>query len=330
LATPVVPLLAVWLFVPGVLRDIGVPSQPVALAASVVGQLLWFLAVYLITVAATPVMHAAAKRWGLTVPVALGVAAFGVDMLRFHGLPIAGYTNELLVWLAIQQLGIGYAAGQLDRLSPKGATSLGIAGFAGTALLVLFGPYPASMVGVPGQAVSNMSPATSCLLTLGVGQIGLLIALRPRLVRLARNSWLLRAIGPRCTTVYLWHMSALVIVAGIAVLGFGYTTPTPGSVAWLAVTPLWISLLLAVLVVLVRVFGRFELVRPWDQTPGRYRITLSVAALFVGMIGIIAFGFADPLRVLPWVVAVVIGVGLAFPGWTTQLLGKLIDAIFTR
>ncbi|HEY0806470.1 MAG TPA: acyltransferase family protein, partial [Pseudonocardiaceae bacterium] len=47
LATPVVPLLAVWLVVPGVLRDVGVPGQPVAVAASTVGQLLWFLAVYL-------------------------------------------------------------------------------------------------------------------------------------------------------------------------------------------------------------------------------------------------------------------------------------------
>ena len=337
LATPVVPLLAVWLVVPGVLRDVGVPGQPVALAASTVGQLLWFLAVYLLTVAATPVMYKAARRWGLRVPVVLGAAAFAVDMLRFHGLPLAGYANELLVWLAVQQLGIGYADGQFDRLSRKGATMLGITGFGTTALLVLFGPYPASMVGVPGQAVSNMSPATSCLLTLGVGQFGLLLARRTRLVRRTRGSRLLQALGPRCMTIYLWHMSALVIVAGIAVLGFGYTTPNPGTPAWLAVTPLWTVATLVVLAGLVRVFGRFESVTWQGRAPATYRLVLSGVAVFAGLVGIAAFGFADALRVLPWVAAVVVGVGLAWPGtkaWVadraTRLLGKLIDVIFTR
>ena len=326
LATPVLPLLAVWLVLPSVLRDFGVPGQPVALAAGVVGQLLWFLAVYLLTVAATPVMY----RYGLKASAILGVAAFGVDMVRFHGLPFVGYVNELLVWLAVQQLGIAYAAG---RFPTRGAATLGIAGFATTALLVLFGPYPASMVGIPGQSASNMAPATVCLLTLGVGQIGLLLALRERLVRATANSRLLRAVGPRCMTVYLWHMPAMIIVAGIAVLGFGYTTPVPGSPAWLVVTPLWIVVLAAVLAVLVRVFCRFEATARGSAAG---RPVLAVGAVCVGLLGIAAFGFADPLRALPFAAAIVIGLWLAWPeakaqlaNGMTRLLGRLIDAIFT-
>jgi peptidoglycan/LPS O-acetylase OafA/YrhL len=178
----------------------------------------------------------------LVAAVVLGLGAFGVDALRFHGLPLVGYLNEVLVWLAIQQLGISYAAGRLDR---RGAAALGIAGFGATILLVLFGPYPVSMVGLPGQAVSNMAPATCCLLTLGVGQVGLLLVLRERLVRWGR---FLSVLGRHSMTLYLWHMPAMVLVAGIAVFGFGYATPMPGTAGWLAVTPLWIVALAVVLV----------------------------------------------------------------------------------
>jgi hypothetical protein len=274
-------------------------------------------------------MRAVAGRWGFAAPVVLGLGAFGVDALRFHGLPLVGYANELLVWLAIQQLGIGYASGQLDRLSRRGAAALGIAGFGATALLVLFGPYPASMVGVPGQAVSNMAPATCCLLTLGVGQIGVLLALRERLVGPER---LLPVLGQKCMTLYLWHMPAMVLVAGLAVLGFGYATPAPGSPGWFAVTPLWLAALAVVLVVLVRIFGRFERIRPVGRAPSARCLLAAVVLVCVGLVGVVVYGFAEPLRTLPWVVAVLVGVCLTWPGvgsrTATRLLGTLIDAIF--
>jgi len=182
------------------------------------------------------------------------------------------------------------------------------------------------MVGIPGQAVSNMSPATVCLFTLGVGQSGLLLALRTRLVRATAHSRLIRALGARCMTVYLWHMSAMVIVAGIAVLGFGYTTPNPGSPAWLVVTPLWIIALGAVLAVLVRVFGRFESAR--GRAVGRP--VPALAAVCVGMIWIAAFGFANPLLALPSAAAILVGLWLVRPDALPRLLGRLIDAIFIR
>lgn len=326
LVTPAVPLLAVWLVVPSVLRDLGVPGQAVGLAAGVVGQLLWFLAVYLVTVAATPVMVVAARRWGLAVPAVLGAAAFGVDMLRFHGVPLVGYLNEVLVWLAVQQWGIAYATGRFDRLTRRGAVVLGVAGIIATVLLVRCGPYPVSMVGIPGQAASNMAPATVCLLTLGVGQLGFLLALRDRLVRSAHR--VLFALGSRCMTIYLWHMTAMVAVAGIAVLGFGYVTPAPGSAAWFAVTPLWIVALAVVLAGLVRVFGRFETVR--GGAAGRPLMSAVLAG--TGLLGIAAFGFGTPLLALPFALAVVAALALVRPGalagHVTTAVGRLMDAIF--
>lgn len=327
LAVPVLPLAVVWLVVPDLLRDLGVPRQPVALAAALTGQVVWFLAVYVLTVVAVPL----ARRFGLGAAVVFGVAATGVDALRLHGVPHVGYLNELLVWLAVSQLGLAYAAGRFDRLTGRRALAVGGAGFAATAALVLFGHYPASMVGLPGQAVSNMSPATVCLLTLAVGQFGVLLACRDRIVRWSRRpgpARLLSAVGARSMTVYLWHMPALVVVAGVAVLGLGYATPTPGGPEWLVTTPLWLCPLGVTLAGLVRVFGRFESAPGSADPPSAARLAVAVPLLCAGLAGIAVFGFGTALLALPCVTAVVGGLLLAWPDALPRCLGALVAAVF--
>ncbi|HEX3649547.1 MAG TPA: acyltransferase [Pseudonocardiaceae bacterium] len=327
LAVPVLPLLAVWLVLPSLLRDVGVPAQPVALASGIVGQLLWFLAVYVLTIVAVPLT----RRWGLPMVGVLGVGALVVDGLRLNGVPLVGYLNEVLVWVAVSLLGAAYARGEL-RPSRRAAMTMGIAGFAGTALLVLFRHYPDSMVGLPGQAMSNMAPATTCLLTLGIGQIGVLLALRERILRRAARpgpAKALRAVGSRCMTVYLWHLPALVVVAGVAVLGFGYATPAPGSGLWLVVTPLWIGALATTLALPVRLFGRLEAVRVTGDAPATLRLAVAVPLLCAGCAGLAAFGFADTLVALGWSAAVVVGLCLAWPaGLTVRWLATAVDTVF--
>lgn len=327
LIVPALPLVAVWLVVPDVLREFGVPAQAVTVASTVVGQPLWFLAVYVIAVAAVPLAHVAHRQWGLAVPVVLGAAALGVDALRLHGVPLVGYVNEILVWLAISQLGLAYAAGSALR---RRAVPMAVGGFGTAAALVLFGHYPASMVGLPGQ-VSNMSPATACLLCVGVGQIGVLLVLRERVARLAQRWWL-RAVGARCMTVYLWHMSAMVVVAAVAVLGFRYATPAPGSIGWFLATPLWIAAAAVVLWLLVLVFGRFDAIRPAAGMPAPARLVGAVLLTCAGFLGISAFGFGDPLIAAGCATLVLTGVVLALPGALVALacrcVGTLLDAIF--
>jgi hypothetical protein len=59
---------------------------------------------------------------------------------------------------------------------------------------------------------------------------------------------------------------------------------------------------------------------------------VAVVLVSAGLVGIVVYGFAEPLRTLPWVVAVLVGLGLTWPGASsrtaTRLLGTLIDAIF--
>ncbi|GAA1299181.1 acyltransferase [Saccharothrix xinjiangensis] len=310
LLLPALPLLAVWLVVPGLLRIAGVAEQPVEVAGAVAAQLLWFLAVYLLTVLVTPLAVAAHSRWGLAVPVALGVAGVLVDLARFNDVWLIGYANAVFVWLAVHQVGFHYTEGRLGALRRRGALAMSAAGYGVTALMVFFGPYPASMIGMPGAPMSNMSPPSVLLVALGIGQVGLLLALRPVLDALGRRppvAAALRLLGPRFMSVYLWHMPALVVVAGIAVIGFGYRTPEPGTVLWLASAPVWVAVTALVLVGLLRVFGRFESRGSGGAPGGVARPVVAAVLGATGLLGLAATGFAlppsgNPLDgPLPWV-----------------------------
>ena len=101
------------------------------------------------------------------------------------------------------------------------------------ALLVLTGPgpYPVSMLGLPGQEVSNMLPPSVCVIAVGVVQLGLVMLARPALLR-----WLERprawrtvvAANSAVMTLFLWHITGLVLAAGAAYLA-GLALPPIGS-----------------------------------------------------------------------------------------------------
>src|SRR5690606_39489676 len=81
-------------------------------------------------------------------------------------------------------------------------------------LLVVLGPYPAAMIGLPGTTVSNMNPPSAALLALAVGQVGLLHALRGPLTRLVERPVVAAAVDrwvPHTMAVYLWHTHAAVV-----------------------------------------------------------------------------------------------------------------------
>ncbi|MBB6548663.1 acyltransferase family protein [Nonomuraea rubra] len=253
LAWPLLPLAAVWIPLPHILLSLGVPAQPLEVGAKLTGQLLWFLAVYLIAVTATPYALRLHERYGWRVPVALAAAAVLTDVARFSsGLDAVGYLNVVFVWMAVHQLGFFYAEGRL-----RAAWALALGGFGAAALLVTYGPYPGSMIGLPGAEVSNMAPPTLAMLAVGLGQVGLAVWLRPALVRLPTRR-LLDWAGPRIMTMYLWHMPALFAVTGVVVVLLGVDTPRPGSILWFAGWPVWFGLLCLVMWPLLKGFARFE------------------------------------------------------------------------
>jgi hypothetical protein len=315
LAWPVVPVAAVLTPLPHLLLALGLPEQPIRTGAQLAGQLLWFLAAYLIPVALTPLLVRADERQGWRVPIALLAGATLVDLVRFgSGVAAIGYLNVAFIWLAVHQLGFRYAQGRLDRGQ---AQALAIGGFGTALLLVACGPYPGSMIGMPGAEISNMNPPSLALAAFALGQVGLATRLHDRIVALTARSGVARLLawaGPRLMTVYLWHMPALMATAGLVVVGLGLNTPRPFSVAWFAGWPLWLALLALLLRLLLGCFARLE--RPPQVPvgmPGAGQVGAALALIGAGLLTLTVAGFAPGAAPLLASLAILGGLSLTGP-----------------
>ncbi|MFF8385112.1 acyltransferase [Streptomyces kanasensis] len=259
LLRPTVLFVAVWGAAALVVQLLGGGSGLTGTALRLVAQPLWFVGVYLAMVAFTPPLLALHERWGWGAFAALAAGAAAVDALRFAGgVPFVGFLNFALVWLAVHQLGFLRADGRLrGRRVPL---VLAGAGLAGAAALVALGPYPLSMVGMPGEAVSNMAPPSLALLCHGVWLVGAVELLRGPGTRLAARARVWRAVvaaNGLAMTAFLWHLTAMLGVYG-ALLAPGVPLPEPATGAWWAQLPVRLVAAAALTALLVAVFRRAE------------------------------------------------------------------------
>jgi peptidoglycan/LPS O-acetylase OafA/YrhL len=239
----------------------GVPAALVTQTVGLVVLPLWFLVVYLGVIALTPAMHRLHRRFGLAVPLLMLAAVVVGDVLRLTtGVELLAGGNFAFGWLAIHQLGFAWQDGSL-RLTRRRAAML-LAGALGVlVLLTVPGPYPVSMVSVPGAAIQNPSPPSLALMALAAAQVGLAV-----LVAGPAERWLARrrpwaaviAVNAVALTVYLWHMVAAFV--GAVVLDAVGLLPSAdvGTAAWWWGRLPWLATLAVILVALVAVFGRVE------------------------------------------------------------------------
>ncbi|MEO3752061.1 acyltransferase [Streptomyces sp. B6B3] len=289
-----------------VARLAGVRPAQVGQAVSLASIPLWFLLVYLVAVILTPLTHRLHRRVGLAVPLVLValVAAGDVARLVFDAsTPQLG--NYLFAWLAVHQIGFAWQDGTLP-VRPGVAAPLLVGGAAAAVLLTALGPYPVSMVSIPGAPLGNLSPPTLALLALATAQLGLVLLLRDVGDRWMRRSgpWLaVIAVNSVILTLLLWHMGAFVVVA-VAVYAAGLPLPQPpeDTGAWLLWKLQWLAALVVVLGALVAVFGRIE--RRGGPRGRRAPVvaygwraaatTVGFAACVLGLLGVATEGSADP------------------------------------
>ena len=261
LVLPVLPLVATWTVLGIVAGQLGVDAYLIRVGSINALIALWFLAVYVLAVALVPISRVVWKRFGMWSFWALVGLAGVVDWAALSGvLPDAGWANYVFIWVAVHQLGYLWRDGGLA--GPRQAVPWAIGGAIAVAVLVNLGPYPASMVDVPGSDASNSAPPTLALLALGLIQTGLLAALEP-----AANRWLQRfhpwtatvLVNGMIMTIFVWHLTAMILILGLAFWagGLGLSIEPAGALWWWT-RPLWMGAYAAGLTVAAIAFSRFE------------------------------------------------------------------------
>lgn len=320
LLRPTAAFLVVMLTARLVALSLGADPTLVARATWAAATPLWFLVVYLAVVAFAPLTVAAQARWGGSVVVVLVAGVVIGDALRVTtGSDAAAAANYLLAWLAVHQAGIAWFHGELPRHA-AGSWGLVAGGLAAALLLTGPGPYGVAMVGAAAPpGLTNTAPPTVALLALATAQIGAVLLLRRPAERwLARpRAWtgvvLLNSV---ILTVFLWHMTALVI-AGLALVGTGvYPHPPVASGAWFVLRLPWLALLSVLLAGLVRLMGRWEAPIPSDpqERPSAWAVGSGLGAVLVGMT---LLGVTDTAGLAPAVVGIpVVELALVAAGLT--------------
>jgi len=314
LLLPVVPPVLFWSLAAALVFQLGLKPE-FAQAASRVVSPVWFLAVYIIVTFVTPLSFAVWERIGLWSVAILALAAVFFDIVGVGlGQEWVRWLNYATIWLAIHQLGFWWHRGDPRR---GGIGLLFLAGAVSIWALVTFAGYPISMVLAPSEDFYNQHPPTTAILALGLLQVSLLLLLaRPV------NAWLRRetlwamviAVAQRIMTIYLWHLTAAAIIVGLALAfgGFGLTIE-PGTATWWLTRPVWIAVLVAAMLPLVFVFGRFESGSRTHTTEVPGTVQVSIGAI-IGCAGLALLALGgirvDHFPGFNWVACVIILIGV--------------------
>ncbi|MFJ2581804.1 universal stress protein [Kitasatospora aureofaciens] len=240
-------------------RATGANASELAQAGWFIALHLWFLPVYLLLIASTPLLLAAHQRWGLRVPAAMAVAAAAVDLAVVSShLPLVGFANYPLVWGSMHQWGFAWHDGSLTRgrrpLRMAMASAVLLAG------LLFWGPFPVDMVGT-GRPVGNTTPPSIALLAFAAAQCSLLLAAEPagrRLLASAKRQGRLARLNQAVMTVYLWHPVPVVVVAATLYPAEVAPQPSIGTWQWWALRPVWCAVLSVLLIPLTMAAQRAQ------------------------------------------------------------------------
>ncbi|WP_285524558.1 acyltransferase family protein [Streptomyces lavendulae] len=245
---PVAAVLTLWAVVAGGLLVGGAEPETVRTLLKLVWSPLWFLLVFAALTAATPLIARISPLWPLAVVAGVDVWRFGLG-----GPEWIGWVNVAAGWLVPFTLGAAWSRGAFSRR--RQSLFLLAGGAAATAALILWGGYPASMVGVPGAAVSNLNPPTLAAVAFGLAQCGLALLVRGPLARVMERprTWAKVALlNLSAMTVFLWHQTAMMSVTAVGLL-FSTELPglhtAPGSAGWIVARLLWLPVFAAALTV---------------------------------------------------------------------------------
>lgn len=308
LTAPVAPLIVFWAVLGIIASKTGVAPEMLRTGSQVALVPTWFLSVYVLVILLVPLTYRAWQRFGLASVAVLALAAIAADALAFGaGLTALRWLNYVFVWSAVHQLGYAWRDGKLDGWRRP---LLAVGGFTALVALIHRGPYPVSMVGVPGEEISNSLPPTIALLALGFMQAGLVLSLERPIRRWleGRRAWAATVlVNSSIMTLFLWHSTVLVLLIGLLVkldgLGLGLQ---PGTTVWWWARAPWVAVLAALLLPVMGLLGRFERAKPARSKSTGVWLPLAAALFFclgVAFLALSGVGGSGPLGIRAWAVA---------------------------
>ena len=295
---------------------------------------LWFLSVYILVVALTPLSVKIWSALGKKSILVFLLLAIGIDFLRLNVLDAFGVLNLIIIWVMVHQLGFWYQ----DGVNKNHARMFIVFGLiANIVLTQVLHWYPTSLVGIPTEKFSNMAPPTIILAFHSFVLFGLLVLLAPWLQKVSstpRGFRLMSRAAMLAMTIYLWHMAVLVAwLTGLHYLNLDLPARIDNSIIvpdgisyWLWLIPSTLGFGF-VLYFVIRMLWPIEFMTiKWFDEPknaishSRLRATLGTLCTSLGLLAISGAGFSGfPFAIresfgIPISTAgalVAIGVGLA-------------------
>ena len=293
---PVVVLVLFWIITASVAHGAGVSAGMIRVASQIALVPTWFLAVYALVVLLVPLTRDAWKSMGMG-SIAIPFLLAGLVDGAYFGLDwtVVGWLNYLFVWIGVHQLGYAWLDG---RFASRLRSSLWCIGGLGLLVgLTEVGPWPHSLVGVPGQVVSNTEPPHLPLVALAAFQFGGIMLIEGWLARRLGGShlWTVTVlINGMIMTIFLWHSTVMMLSfgAGIWLGGIGLEV-MPGTSGWWWTRLIWVAVFAVALLPFVGGFSRFERPSkrgtlgpaPWRMVVGSGFVVVGLALLASGGIG---------------------------------------------
>jgi len=283
---PVIPLVLLWTVLGIVGFVVGLPEKMIQVGSQISLVPTWFLAIYFVIVMFVPITRALWRKLGLLSVILPFLMAVVGDLIYFNtDFKWYGWFNYFFIWGAVHQLGYAWQQGRFSGVKP----SLCLAISAGTLLVLLtqFGPYPISLIGVPGADFSNTTPPKLPLIALGLTQIGLLLALEGPARR-----WLAGARAWTATVlvngiimpIFLWHSTVMILVIGACFWLLPIVLSVqPGSVQWWAYRPVWVVVYFVIMMISLPLFMWLE--KKLGGGTSKHNKSLSVIIFGLGTCG---------------------------------------------
>ncbi len=291
LVAPLLVLLVAWAAIAIAMSLLGTRPAVIQYVSQAALIPTWFLSIYIVVVMLAPLTYRFWRRFGFTSFVIFVAGAALTDLAFFVAEQRwLGWTNYLWVWLAVHHLGFAWRDDRLGRVTKR--LLFAALGFIALWFLTSYGPYPLAMVGSPDPELSNTLPPKITLLALGIFQFGLLLALEVPMRRALSGLklWTVTVlINSMIMTVYLWHITVMVVFAALLYLAGGAGLGIePGTMDWWLTRPVWIAVLLLLLLPVALLLSPLErrgrpadapIPAPARQVAGALMICLGVALL---------------------------------------------------